>query len=198
MSQPIPPIAVLVSHHVADYDAWKNSFDGHQAARVQASCLGHHINRGADDSNTVHLYCPATDVEKLKAFIDSSELAEAMRAAGVDAPPTIRLMEPKEADFIPDQKVAGLIVAHEVEDYDAWKAVYDDTAKLRKDNGIIGHAVNTVLGKPNHVLVYHQANDVETLQAFLDLPALQEGMQRAGVKGEPEIHFVQVADFADY
>jgi quinol monooxygenase YgiN len=198
MSQPIPPIAVLVSDHVANYDAWKKAFDGHQAARVQASCVGHHINRGADDPNTLHLYFPATDVDKLKAFVDSPELAEAMKAAGVDAPPTIRIMEPKEADFIPDQKVAGLIVAHEVEDYGTWKTGYDDTADLRKENGIIGHAVNTELGKPNHVLVYHQANDVETLRAFLDLPALQEAMRRAGVKGEPEIHLVQVADFANY
>jgi quinol monooxygenase YgiN len=144
------------------------------------------------------LYCPATDVDELKAFIDSPELADVMKRAGVDAPPIIRLMEPKEADFIRDQKVAGLIVAHEVEDYVAWKAVYDDTAGLRTENGIIGHAVNTELGKPNHVVVYHQANDVDTLRAFIDLPALQEGMQRAGVKGEPEIHLVQVADFADY
>lgn len=198
MSNTLPPVAVLVAHRVANYDTWKKGFDDHQSARVEASCLGHHINRGADDPNMVYIYCPATDTDKVKAFVDSSELREIMQELGVQGPPTITLMTPKFADYIPDQKLPGIIVSHAVEDYDKWRAAYDDFDGFRKQSGVVGHAVNQELGKPNQVIVYHQANDMDSLKKFVDSTELKDTMQRAGVAGEPEIHFVEVDDFADY
>jgi len=198
MSTDLPPVAVLVSHRVADYDAWKSAFDDHESARVNASFLGHHINRGADDPNMVYIYGPAADVDKTKAFMDSPALGEIMRSAGVEGPPTIKFMTPQHADFIPDQKLPGVIVTHAVEDYDVWRAAYDDFGDVRKQNGIVGHAVNQELGNPNEVIVYHQANDMSTLRAFLDSTELKEGMERAGVAEPPTIEFVEVVDFAEY
>jgi hypothetical protein len=178
MSQEIPPVAVLIRHRVADYDTWKKAFDDHQSARQEASCLGHHINRGADDPNM--------------------DLGEVMKNAGVEGPPTITFMTPMSADFIPDQKLAGIIITGAVEDYDKWRAVYDDFDAYRKANGIVGHAVNQELGKPNQVIVYQQANDIETLRKFADSAELKETMQKAGVVGPPDIQFVQFDDFANY
>ena len=97
MSMQIPPVAVLVAHRVADFDTFKKVFDGHQAARKEASCLGHDVNRGVDDPNMVYVYCPATDVDKLRDFVDSPELVQAMKAASVEGPPTITMMTPKSA-----------------------------------------------------------------------------------------------------
>ena len=37
-------------------------FDEHLPARREGTCLGHHVNRGADDPNMVYIYCPATDL----------------------------------------------------------------------------------------------------------------------------------------
>jgi len=198
MSHTIPPVAILVSHRVSEFDAWKKVFDDDLPARKKAGCLGHHINRGADDPAWVHVYCPATDVDKVKAFIHSPEVADVMVNAGVVGPPSITFMTPKSTDIIPDQKLPGIIVTHEVEDYDRWRAAYDEFDGFRKQSGIVGHAVNQELGNPNRVIVYHQANDMDSLRAFVDSPELEEAMQRAGVSGAPDIRFVQVADFADY
>ena len=198
MGNSIPPIAVLVAHRVADYGTWKKAFDDHESARIEASCLGHHINRGADDPNMVYVYCPATDVDKVKAFVDSPEMGDAMKKAGVQGPPTIKLLTPKSADFIPDQMLAGLIISHAIGDYDTWRAAYDDFDDFRKQSGIVGHAVSLELGKPNQVVVYHQANDLGTLHAFFDSTELKEAMQRAGVAGPSDVQFVEVSDFADY
>jgi quinol monooxygenase YgiN len=198
MNPNIPPVAVLVSHRVADYETWKKKFDDHMPARKEAGCLGDHINRGADDPNMVYVYCPATDVDRLKAFIDSPDVGEVMKNAGVEGRPTITFMTPKSADFISDQKLPGVIVTHAVEAYDAWRAVYDDLDYYRRQKGIVGHAVNQELGKPNQVIVYHQANDLDALRAFVDSTEVKEAMQRAGVLGTPDIRFVQVADFTDY
>jgi hypothetical protein len=198
MSQDIPPVALLISHRVADYGTWKKAFDEHKAARIEASCLGHHINRGADDPNIVYIYCPATDANKVKAFIDSAELRDVMQGAGVQGPPTIKFMTPQQADFISDQELPGIIVSHAVEDYDRWRAAYDDFRDFQKQSGIVGHAVNQELGRPNQVIVYHQANDLGTLRAFLDTAELKEAMQRAGVVGEPDIQIVKGEEFDEY
>jgi hypothetical protein len=121
-----------------------------------------------------------------------------MRRARVEGAATIKLMTPKSANFIPDQKLAGIIATHAVEDYDRWRAVYDELADFRKHNGIVGDAVNQELDDPNRVIVYHQANDMDSLRAFVDSVELKEAMPRAGVIGQPDIQFVCVVDFADY
>jgi len=48
------------------------------------------------------------------------------------------------------------------------------------------------------VIVYHHANDLGTLRAFLDSPELKAAMQRAGVVGEPDIQFVKGGEFDEY
>ena len=196
MSNELPPVAVLVSHHVANYDAWKKAFDDHASMRKEASFLGHSLGRGADDPNQVIVYLPATDVDK--AFVDSPDLAEKMKEAGVTGPPTITLMRPMSADFIPDKPLAGIIVKHAVEDYSKWRVQYDEFDDYRKKNGIVGHAVNQELDKPNQVIVYHQAETVDTLRTFVDSTELKECMKKAGVVGPPDIQFVNVVHWANY
>ena len=198
MSQTIPPVATLVAHRISDWDTFKKVFDEHQGARKEASILGHHLNRGADDPNMVYVYCPATDVDKLKAFIDSAELRDAMNNAGVEGQPSITFMTPRSEDFIPDQNLPGMIVMHAVDDYDKWRIAYDDFDAFRKQSGIVGHAVNQELGKPHQVIVYHQANDMDTLRKFAASDELRERMKNGGVVGTPDIHFVQSVDFAEY
>ena len=173
-------------------------FDDHLPARKEASCLGHHINRGVDDPNMVYIYCPATDVDKVRAFLDSPDLENVMKNAGVEDPPTVKVMRPMSADFIPDKKLAGIIVSHVVEDYDAWRKVYDDFDLYRKESGIVGHAVNQAFDEPNSVIVYHQADSLNSLRAFVDSNELKARMRDGGVAEPPEIRFVEVADFADY
>jgi hypothetical protein len=198
MRQNTPPVAVLVSHRVEDYEAWKKAFDEHKAARVDASFVGHHINRGVDDPQMVYLYGPASDARKVKAFMDSADLRQAMQKARVEGAPTITLVEPKHADIITDQKLPAIIVRHEVRDYDRWRKLYDDLAEFRRKSGIVGHAVNQELDKPNQVIVYHQATKLDNLRNFLDSPELKDAMKRAGVVGQPKIDFVEGVDYAEY
>lgn len=198
MHRQVPPVALLVTQHVTDYDKWKMAFDDHVAARIAASCLGHHINRGMDDPNHVFVYCPATDANKVKAFLESADLQEVMDGAGVEGEPTVTMMMPTSANFIADQKLPGMIVRHMVEDYDKWRAAYDAFDSERRSGGIVGDAVNQVLGNRNEVIVYHQAKDVDALRTLVNSPRLKEVMRNAGVVGQPEIQLVEVDDFSDY
>lgn len=198
MSQPIPPVAVLVAHRVRDWDAFKKAFDDHEVARKEASILGHDVNRGADDPNMIYVYCPASDAGKLKAFLDSSHLRDAMNSATVEGEPSIYMMKPMSADFIADQKLPGMVVIHKVDDYDKWRVGYDDFDARRKEAGIVGHAVNQALDDRHRVIVYHQANDLDTLRTFAASDELRDRMKNAGVVGTPDIHFIESVDIAEY
>ena len=146
----------------------------------------------------VTIYCPATDAAKLKAFVTSPGLPEVMKSASVQGAPTITFMKPMSADFIPDRLLPGVIVSHGVEDYGAWRIVYDGFDDYRKRTGIIGHAVNQELGSPNRVIIYHQAEDLGALRTLASSTELKDAMKRGGVAGAPDIRFVEVADFANY
>jgi quinol monooxygenase YgiN len=198
MNPTLPPVAVLIAHRVADYDTWKKAFDDHLPVRKEAGCLGHHINRGADDPNMVYVYSSATDAGSARGFLESPDLEDVMKKAGVEGPPRVHVMRPMSADFIPDKMLAGMIVSHAVEDYATWRKVYDDFDLFRKESGIVGHAVNQEFDDPNRVIVYHQAESLNTLRAFEGSNELKERMRDGGVAEPLEIRFVEVVDFADY
>jgi hypothetical protein len=194
----LPPVSVLVGHQVTDFDAWKQVFDDHMQDRKDASCLGHYTKQGMDDPGMVYVYCLATDADKLRAFLDSADLAEAMRSAGVDGTPEITLMKPMSRDLIPEQRLPGIIVRHRVKNYDSWREKYRDFDGFLRESGIVGYAISREFDDPNNVIVYHQARDVADLRAFVGSVELEDTMQHADVIGEPDIRFIQVVDFAKY
>ena len=187
--QQLPPAAVIVQHHVADWDAWKAVFDGAEDARRSASALGHHINRAEDDPNAISVYVAIADVDKAKAFIGSDELREIMKSGGVEGPPEVMWMKPLREAIVWDRELPAFIINHTVADLDAWLVGYDAAAELQKANGIIGTAANCSLDDPSTVVVYHQAESFDTLRSFLAMPELKTTMEAAGVTSEPDVSF---------
>jgi hypothetical protein len=187
----LPTAATVVTHSVESYDAWKRAFDGHAAARKAAGIVATHINRHDSDANVVSVYMAATDAAKLNAFLTSSDLASAMRGAGVKGPPHIVTITPVEDLTMKDRALAGAIVRHEVSDYAAWKRAFDGHAEARTRAGIIGHAVNRSAQNPNVVVVYLQAESDASLKAFAGSSDLKDVMKNAGVVGAPDITFVK-------
>ena len=185
----LPPAALLVDHHVADYEVWKQAFDAHEEARRDAGVLGHHINRGEDDPNRIVLYMAVSDVDRARAFAASDDLKDAMAAAGVDSPPVMTWLTPVRESVVWDRELPAFIVTHKVADFDAWLEGYDDADELQRANGIVGQAANRSLDDPDTAIVYHQAESFDTLRAFLASPELQAGMAEAGVTSEPEVTF---------
>src|SRR4051812_24216996 len=138
----LPSAAVVVSHHVEDFAAWKRVFDRHAAARRSAGITATHVNQDAEDPNSLSVYMAATDRAKLADFLAGVDLMKTMRDAGVTGPPLIADITPVEDLTRKDRALAGLIVRHEVRDYAAWKQSFDEHAEARRQAGIIGHAVN--------------------------------------------------------
>ena len=88
---------------------------------------------------------------------------------------------------------ATLVVRHQVNDYAAWKPVYDSLEGLRSQHGCTGARVLQHADNSNDVLVTHDFPTAEQAAGFADDPELKTGMARAGVAGPPQIDIFTVA-----
>jgi quinol monooxygenase YgiN len=189
--------AAVITHKVKDYGVWRAGFDAHGPARKQAGILGHHVNRTADDPNTVSIYLAAGTQDELRAFAASPSLKEVMQSAGVVSEPVVMPLLPQEDRTI-KKPTAGVIAVHDVADYATWKLAFDKHDAARKQAGIIGYAVNRRADNPNTVVIYMQAESLAELRAFVSSADLKATMQQAGVVGAPRITFVEGQDWASY
>jgi hypothetical protein len=82
---------------------------------------------------------------------------------------------------------ATLIVRHQVQDYSAWRAVYDSVEDLRQQYSCSGAEVMTAPDDKNDVFIIHRFPSLEAAQAFAGSSRLKEAMGRAGVTGAPRI-----------
>jgi uncharacterized protein (DUF1330 family) len=87
--------------------------------------------------------------------------------------------------------MALALVLHRVEDYDAWRRVYDSVSDLQKAGGVTAESVHRMVDDPNNVLVIHEFDTVDHARSFFADPALRDAMQRGGVVGEPRIEIFE-------
>ena len=187
--QSLPPAAALITHPVADFDAWKVGFDQHEPARRAAGALGHHVNQAEGNSNLVTIYLAVSDLDKAKSFAGSDDLKAVMQQVGVTGAPEISWVTPIRESIVWDRQLPAFMLTHQVADFDAWLQGYDAASELQRSKGIIGHAANRSIDDPSTAVIYHQAESFETLRAFLGDPDLQAAMKAAGVTSEPDVSF---------
>jgi hypothetical protein len=87
--------------------------------------------------------------------------------------------------------MAWIHVRHQVADYDAWKAVYDQTASFKRGYNWQRYQIFAVNGDRNDVLVLEEFATLADAQRFLGSSDLREAMGSAGVTGHPEILVVE-------
>ncbi len=81
-----------------------------------------------------------------------------------------------------------VLILHEVEDYAAWKTVFDDAAALRKAAGEISYQVLNVDGDANRVVHFSRWRDLSAARRFFESPRLIEIRRQAGVKAPEFIY----------
>jgi heme-degrading monooxygenase HmoA len=89
--------------------------------------------------------------------------------------------------------MATAAVRHEVKDYDAWKAVYDEHGVVRNKLGCEGDRLLRDSGDPNQVLVLTFWPTLDAANAFAHDPSLPKAMQKAGIVGAPRIEIYEEA-----
>lgn len=89
----------------------------------------------------------------------------------------------------------AVIVRHTVNDFDAWKVVFDEHEANRRKHGCTSHAAYR---NGNEVVVVSYWPGAEEAQGFLSDPSLKEAMSRAGVTSEPTVYVVEEVEALSY
>jgi len=80
-----------------------------------------------------------------------------------------------------------VFIHHEVADYAAWRKVYNSFRATQRKMGVTAQAVYQSVENPNDVVVTHDFASAEAAKTFLASDDLKSAMQKAGVKGPPQI-----------
>jgi heme-degrading monooxygenase HmoA len=87
-----------------------------------------------------------------------------------------------------------VIVRINFENYETWKAVFDEAGSLRKAYGSRGVRVLRNMDKPNEVLIFGEYEDLARVRQLFQSPDFREATRRAGVSGPPEVIFLEQVD----
>lgn len=86
--------------------------------------------------------------------------------------------------------MATLIVHHKVQDYAAWRKVFDDHDKTRKEYGSTRFQVFQSASDPNDITAIMDWPSVDAAKAFATSDSLKEAMKNAGVTSQPEVMYL--------
>ncbi len=101
--------------------------------------------------------------------------------AGLMVVGTIGAMSAAQAEDV------RLFARHEVADYGLWRKAFDAFASTARKAGAINGAVYRSADNANDVTVTHDFHSVAKAKAFAASPELKAAMEKAGVKGPPQI-----------
>lgn len=75
-----------------------------------------------------------------------------------------------------------VLIIHEVENYPAWKAVFDQAADIRKQAGEISYQLLRYDNDANNIVHFSAWSSLENARRFFESPELVKIRKQAGVK----------------
>ena len=85
-----------------------------------------------------------------------------------------------------------VLIIHEVDNYPAWKKVFDDAAAIRKNAGEISYQVLKYEKEPNKIVHFSHWSSIGRAKAFFESPELVKIRKEAGVKAPEFIYLDQL------
>jgi quinol monooxygenase YgiN len=83
-----------------------------------------------------------------------------------------------------------ILVRLTVEDLAKWKSVFEEASAFRKNFGSMGVRAFSKTDSPNEVVILGEYADKEKAMQMFQSQEFRETTQRAGVKGPPEVTFL--------
>ncbi|WP_027148952.1 hypothetical protein [Methylobacter tundripaludum] len=87
-----------------------------------------------------------------------------------------------------------VLIIHEVEDYDAWKKIFDDAALIRKNAGELSFQVLKLDNNPNKIVHFSKWSSISNAKVFFESEKLVEIRKQAGVKAPDFIYLEQLEE----
>lgn len=85
-----------------------------------------------------------------------------------------------------------VLIVHEVEDYPAWKRIFDNAAQIRKDAGEISYHLLQFEDNANHIVHFSRWSSLEDARNFFESQRLVEIRQQAGVKAPTFLYLNEI------
>ena len=85
-----------------------------------------------------------------------------------------------------------VLIIHEVENYPAWKQVFDNAAGIRKEAGERSFQVLRYENEPNRIVHFSAWTSIADAKAFFESPRLAQIRKEAGVKAPDFIYLNQI------
>ena len=86
-----------------------------------------------------------------------------------------------------------VLIIHEVEDYEAWKKIFDGAAAIRKHAGELSYQVLKSDNNANKIVHFSKWTSIADAKAFFESDKLVEIRKQAGVKA-PEFMYLELLD----
>ncbi|MFN8356004.1 MAG: antibiotic biosynthesis monooxygenase [Spirosomataceae bacterium] len=85
-----------------------------------------------------------------------------------------------------------VLIIHEVEEYAAWKQIFDRAASIRKEAGEIAYQVLNYEMEPNKIVHFSSWKSIEAAKNFFESPQLVQIRKEAGVQSPNIIYLNQL------
>ncbi len=85
-----------------------------------------------------------------------------------------------------------VLIIHEVEDYEAWKQIFDEAASIRKEAGEQSYQLLKYDDNANKIVHFSQWVSIANAKAFFESPKLVEIRKKAGVNSPEFIYLEQL------
>lgn len=85
-----------------------------------------------------------------------------------------------------------VLIVHEVEHYETWKAVFDQAAGIRKQAGEIRYRLLRRDSATNHIVHFSEWVSLDRARAFFESPELVEIRRKAGVKAPTFLYLDEI------
>lgn len=86
-----------------------------------------------------------------------------------------------------------VLIIHQVEDYAAWKKIFDDAALIRKNAGERSYQVLKLDTDANKIVHFSKWTSISDAKAFFESTELVEIRKQAGVK-TPEFIYLELLE----
>ncbi len=86
-----------------------------------------------------------------------------------------------------------VLIIHEVEDYEKWKAVFDGAGTIRREAGELAYQLLADGADARRVVHFSRWTSLEAARAFLESPRLVEIRRVAGVRA-PEFLYLNAIE----
>lgn len=173
-------------HKVTSFHDWMFGFEKGSEPRKNFKIISTEIFYAVDDTNNVAVLNECASIEGVKNFLTSDVIKEIFIKGGIVGEPDIYFLEELDKGSIIEQgsfdsKIFSVSIIN-VEDYDKWKADWDSSVEMRKENGQGAFQIFRNVDVPNQIVLFIEWESIEKANDFIQSDQLKEVLERSGVK----------------